>query len=83
MDEEQIDARARDYAHTYILMCLIDWHKKIDPVFVSEIGRSFDEYIGKHELVADNAFKQQVIGAARKHLRGLIENESLTVHLKQ
>jgi hypothetical protein len=83
MDKEQIEARARDCAHSYILICLLGWFKQTDPFFVSEIGRSFDEYIGKHEPDVDNAFKKQLLNAARDHLRGLLNDEAITVRLKR
>jgi hypothetical protein len=43
------------------------------------VADSFDEYVGRHEPNVTNEFTQKVISAARSHLKGLLESESLSV----
>jgi hypothetical protein len=80
MDNILIEARARDYAHSYLLLVLIGIHKKANhPNFGKLVAGSFDEYIGSHQPNVTNEFTQKVISAARSHLKGLLESESLSV----
>lgn len=79
MDNELIEARARDYAHAYLLLVLISMQKKSNPNFGKLVADSFDEYIGRHEPDVANEFRQRVIGAARSHLKGLVESDTLSV----
>lgn len=79
MDDELVETRARDYAHAYLLMVLIAVQKKANPNFGKLVADSFDEYIGRHEPNVSNEFTQKVISAARSHLKGLLESDSISV----
>jgi hypothetical protein len=79
MDNELIEARARDYAHAYLLLVLISLQKKSNPNFGKLVADSFDEYIGRHEPNVANEFTQSVISAARSHLKGLLESDTLSI----
>jgi hypothetical protein len=79
MDNELIEARAREYAHIYLLLVLIGHQKKLNPNFGQVVADSFDEYIGRHEPNVENEFTKSVISAARSHLKGLLESETLSV----
>jgi hypothetical protein len=79
MDNELIEARARDYAHSYLLLVLIAAQKKANPNFGKLVADSFDEYIGRHEPNVSNEFTQKVISSARSHLKGLLESDSISI----
>jgi hypothetical protein len=79
MDNELIVARARDYAHAYLLPVLISITEKSNPNFGKLVADSFDEYIGRHEPNVANEFTQRVISAARSHLKGLLESDTLSI----
>jgi hypothetical protein len=79
MDNELIESRARDYAHAYLLLVLISIQKKSNPNFGKLVADSFDEYIGRHEPNVENEFTKKVISAARSHIKGLVESDTLTI----
>jgi hypothetical protein len=79
MDNELIETRAQDYAHTYLLLVLIAIQKKANPNFGKLVSDSFDEYIGRHEPNVANEFRQRVITAARSHIRDLVESDTISV----
>jgi hypothetical protein len=79
MDNELIEARARDYAHAYLLLVLISIQKNSNPNFGKLVADSFDEYIGRHEPNVANEFTQKVINSARSHLKGLLDSGTLSI----
>jgi len=62
----------------HILIFLFPY-KKSNPTFGKLVVDSFDEYIGRHEPNVANEFTQGVISAARSHLKGLLESDTLSI----
>ena len=83
MDNELIEARARDYANSFLLTVLIAIQKQITPNFSEMIANSFDEYIGRNHLGTDNEFTKAVVTKARTRIKEMLESDEIIVTLKK